>query len=277
MSIGGRVFNNDTPSNSGAMSLHQALVVSCDTVFYELAYEIWLKDHRNADTVTSPHARVQEMQKMELAWGFGRDTGIDLPEESTGTVPTRAWLYDFYRQYKSFWCKNGRAGGTYLQQIEYDDCQSGNVWTPGQAVNAAIGQGYVTVTPLQLARAYAALANGGTLYSPRIGEALISPAGHVVRRITPPVAGHLQGRACRRHQPGHRSSRIRRLPARQTADRGQDRYGPGGGQGGHLGLRLLRPGAAPEVRGGRDGPGLRLRRRLLGPRGAPDLGRDLRA
>lgn len=191
VSIGGRVFNNDTPSNSGAMSLHQALVVSCDTVFYELAYDIWLKDHRNADTVTSPHARVQEMQKMELAWGFGRDTGIDLPEESTGTVPTRAWLYDFYRQYKSFWCKNGRAGGTYLQQIEYDDCQSGNVWTPGQAVNAAIGQGYVTVTPLQLARAYAALANGGTLYSPRIGEALISPAGHVVRRITPPVAGHL--------------------------------------------------------------------------------------
>jgi len=191
VSIGGRVFNNDTPSNSGAMSLHQALVVSCDTVFYELAYDIWLKDHRNVDTVTSPHARVQEMQKMELAWGFGRDTGIDLPEESTGTVPTRAWLYDFYRQYKSFWCKNGRAGGTYLQQIEYDDCQSGNVWTPGQAVNAAIGQGYVTVTPLQLARAYAALANGGTLYSPRIGEALISPAGHVVRRITPPVAGHL--------------------------------------------------------------------------------------
>ena len=191
VTIGGRVFNNDTPSNSGYMSLHQALVVSCDTVFYELAYDIWLKDHRNANTVTSPHAPIQEMQKMELGWGFGKDTGIDLPEESTGTVPTRAWLYYFYRQYKSFWCKNGRANGSYLQQIEYDDCQTGNVWAPGQAVNAAIGQGYVTVTPLQLARAYAALANGGTLYSPRIGEALISPAGRVVRRITPPVAGHL--------------------------------------------------------------------------------------
>ncbi len=191
VTIGGRVFNNDTPSNSGDMSLHQALVVSCDTVFYELAYDIWLKDHRNANTVTSPHAPIQEMQKMELGWGFGKNTGIDLPEESTGTVPTRAWLYYFYRQYKSFWCKNGRANGSYLQQIEYDDCQTGNVWAPGQAVNAAVGQGYVTVTPLQLARAYAALANGGTLYSPRIGEALISPAGRVVRRITPPVAGHL--------------------------------------------------------------------------------------
>jgi penicillin-binding protein 2 len=58
-------------------------------------------------------------------------------------------------------------------------------------VNASIGQGYVTVTPLQLARAYVALANGGTLYKPRIGEALVSPSGTVVRRITPPVAGHL--------------------------------------------------------------------------------------
>ncbi len=49
----------------------------------------------------------------------------------------------------------------------------------------------MTVTPLQLARAYAALANGGTLYRPRIGEALLTPAGKVARRITPPVAGHL--------------------------------------------------------------------------------------
>jgi penicillin-binding protein 2 len=78
-----------------------------------------------------------------------------------------------------------------VQQIEYQDCTTGNVWEPGQAIIASIGQGYVTVTPLQLARAYAALANGGTLYSPRIGEALISPTGKVVQRITPPVVGHL--------------------------------------------------------------------------------------
>jgi penicillin-binding protein 2 len=58
-------------------------------------------------------------------------------------------------------------------------------------VIAAIGQGYVNVTPLQLARAYAALANGGTLYSPRVGEALVSPDGKVVQSITPPVTGHL--------------------------------------------------------------------------------------
>jgi penicillin-binding protein 2 len=190
VNIGGRAFLNDFGS-AGAMSLHTALVVSCDTVFYELGYDLWLRDDRKANVVTSPRAPVQRMQKMELAWGFGKLTGIDLPEESTGTVPTRAWLYYFYRQYRRFWCSAGRQYGSYVQRIEYQDCRDGNVWEPGQAVDAAIGQGYVTVTPLQLARAYAALANGGTLYSPRIGEALVRPDGKVIRRIVPPVVGHL--------------------------------------------------------------------------------------
>ena len=131
---------------------------------------------------------------MELAWGFGRDTGIDLPEENPGSVPTREWLYYFWKDNAhrgQNWCKNGRANGTYGQQIEYQDCRYGNVWTAGQSVIAAIGQGYVSVTPLQLARAYAALANGGTLYNPRVGEALIGPAGKVVRKITPPVVERL--------------------------------------------------------------------------------------
>ena len=144
--------------------------------------------------MTSPRAPVQEMQKTELEWGFGQDTGVDLPAESIGTVPTREWLYYFWKDNAHTgqdWCKYGRANGSYVQQIEYDDCTTGNVWEPGQAVDAAIGQGYVSVTPLQLARAYAALANGGTLYAPRIGEALLSPDGKVVQRINPPVVGHL--------------------------------------------------------------------------------------
>jgi len=194
ISIGGRSYSNDGNPNEGYMSLHEALVQSCDTVFYELAYGIWQRDHRAADDVTSPNAPIQEMQKMELGWGFGKDTGIDLPEENAGTVPTREWLYYFWKDNAHAgqdWCKYGRANGSYIQQIEYDDCQSGNVWTPGQSVIASIGQGYVSVTPLQLARAYAALANGGTLYSPRVGEALLSPDGKVVQKITPPVTGHL--------------------------------------------------------------------------------------
>jgi penicillin-binding protein 2 len=194
VSIDGRSYGNDGNPNEGAMSLHQALVQSCDTVFYNLAYDTWLKDDRKADDVTTPRAPLQEMQKMELAWGFGRNTGIDLPAQSPGSIPTREWLYYFWKDNAHTgqnWCKYGRPNGSYIQQIEYDDCQSGNVWTPGQAVIAAIGQGYVTVTPLQLANGYAALANGGTLYSPRIGEALLSPAGRVVKRIRPPVIRHL--------------------------------------------------------------------------------------
>ena len=194
VNIGGRSFANDGNPSLGSMSFYTALVVSCDTVFYYLAYQIYLHDHPRANDVTSPRAPVQEVQKMELAWGFGRPTGIDLPGESTGSVPTRAWLYWLWKDNAhrgQNWCKYGKANGTYVQQIEWDDCRSGNVWTAGQSVIASIGQGYVSVTPLQLARAYAALANGGKLYSPRIGAAVLSPAGEVVRRITPPVVGHL--------------------------------------------------------------------------------------
>ena len=191
--VGGHTFNNDF-GNGGPMSLHRALVLSCDTVFYNIGLQIYRHDRPGSDTVTSPHVPVQFEQKVELGWGFGKDTGIDLPGESNGTIPTREWLYYFWKDNAHTgqnWCKNGRANGTYIQQIEYEDCVSGNVWTPGQAVIASIGQGYVAVTPLQLATGYAALANGGTLYSPRIGAELMSPSGKVVQKITPPVDGHL--------------------------------------------------------------------------------------
>jgi penicillin-binding protein 2 len=191
--VGGHVFNNDF-GNGGAMSLHTALVLSCDTIFYNFGYDIWLRDNRKYNTVTSPKFPVQLEQKIELQWGFGKNTGIDLPGENNGSIPTREWLYYFWKDNAHTgqnWCKYGRANGNYVQQIEYQDCTSGNVWEPGQAIIASIGQGYVTVTPLQLATAYAALANGGTLYSPRIGEALLSPTGTVAERISPPVAGHL--------------------------------------------------------------------------------------
>src|SRR6516225_2044435 len=185
-------FNNWTTKNLGPMSFHEALVWSCDTVFYQIAYQMYLHDKYSANFEVNKHAPIQKMQKMEVAWGFGHNPGIDLPEQSPGSIPTRLWLYYYWKQYKHYWCKHGNPNGSYLQQIAYDDCRTGYQWTPGQAAIAAIGQGYVTVTPLQLARAYAALANGGTLYSPRVGQALISPAGKVDQRIRPPVVGHLR-------------------------------------------------------------------------------------
>jgi len=195
VNVDGQVFHNDF-GNGGSMSLQQALIVSCDTIFYNFGFQMWQQDvpYKNVNVVTKPSAPVQKTQKMELRWGFGQPTGIDLPEESTGTIPTREWLYYFWKDNAHTgqnWCKYGRANGTYIQKIEYQDCHYGNIWEPGLAVDASIGQGYIAVTPLQLARAYAALANGGTLYSPRVGEALLSPDGKVVQKITPPVVGHL--------------------------------------------------------------------------------------
>jgi penicillin-binding protein 2 len=192
--IAGRSFANDGQPPIGPISLHEALVISCDTVFYDLAYQIYLRDHPKDNVVTSPKAPPQEMQKMAVDWGFGNAPRVDLPEQSPGTIPTREWLYYLWKSNAHTgqnWCKYGRANGSYVQQIEYQDCHFGNVWEPGEAVIAAIGQGYVAVTPLQLADAYAALANGGTLYSPRIGKAIISSTGQVVKRINPPVIRHL--------------------------------------------------------------------------------------
>jgi penicillin-binding protein 2 len=189
-SINGHSYANDGQPSIGAITFHDALVQSCDTVYYQLGYQMWQRDNVPADFRANPNAPVQTMQKQELAWGFGKPTGVDLPAESTGTIPTRQWLYWLWKDNAHTgqnWCKYGKANGSYVQQIEYQDCRSGYTWEPGQAAIAAIGQGYITVTPLQLANAYAALANGGTLYSPRIGRALVSPSGHVDQRINPPV------------------------------------------------------------------------------------------
>jgi penicillin-binding protein 2 len=194
VNIGGFTFFNDGQPGLGSMTFHTALVQSCDTVYYNIAYQMWLTDNRAANNKASPHAPVQKMQKMELAWGFGKSTGIDLPEESTGTIPTRQWLYWLWKDNAhkgQNWCKYGKEFGTYVQRIEWQDCLDGYIWEPGQAVIAAIGQGYVTVTPLQLANAYTALADGGKLYSPRLGEALLSPSGKLVRNINPPVIRHV--------------------------------------------------------------------------------------
>jgi penicillin-binding protein 2 len=194
VNVDGHNFNNDGEPDMGPLTFEQALIVSCDTVYYELGFQMWQTDHNADNYKASPTNPTQKMQQMELDWGFGKNTGVDLPAESAGSIPTRQWLYWYWKDNAHTgqnWCKNGRQNGSYVQQIEFEDCQDGWVWQPGQAAIAAIGQGLVDVTPLQLANAYVSLANGGTLYEPRVGEALISPSGQVVQKINPPVARHL--------------------------------------------------------------------------------------
>ena len=93
VNISGATFINDGEPGMGDMTFAQALIKSCDTVYYNLGYHMYLKDNRAANNVLSPKAPTQKMQQMELEWGFGHYTGVDLPEESTGTIPTRQWLY----------------------------------------------------------------------------------------------------------------------------------------------------------------------------------------
>jgi len=167
VSINGVTLKNDGQPSLGDMTFATALIQSCDTVYYQLGEDMYNSDDPKANQSTGPNAPTQKMQKMELDWGFGNGTGIDLPAESAGSIPTRQWLYYLWKDNAHTgqnWCKYGKQNGSYVQQIEYQDCQNGWQWEPGQAAIAAIGQGYVTVTPLQLANAYAALANGGTLY-----------------------------------------------------------------------------------------------------------------
>jgi penicillin-binding protein 2 len=121
VSIGGHNFINDGEPGQGLMTLRQALIKSCDTVYYDFGYQMWQRDNLRADALRNPNAPVQKMQAMELAWGFGKNTGIDLPEQSPGTIPTRQWLYWLWKDNAytgQDWCKNGREHGSYVQQIE---------------------------------------------------------------------------------------------------------------------------------------------------------------
>jgi penicillin-binding protein 2 len=196
--VGDRAFRNFEGEARGRMNLHQGLVVSCDTIFYKFAYDEWLHDGG-----THPVKKPKDpMVKMAESYGFGKATGIDLPNESTGRIPDRGWKKEYWDITKKSDCKHAKAGypdvartdpgrAAYLKAIAAENCTDGYVWRAGDAANFSVGQGDVLVTPLQLARAYAALANGGTLWEPRIGRAVVAPDGTLVREIDPVKTGKL--------------------------------------------------------------------------------------
>jgi penicillin-binding protein 2 len=196
--VGARSFSNFEGESGGDISLHQAIVMSCDTIFYKFAYEEWLRDGG-----THPRKNPKDpMIKMAKDFGFGKKTGIDLVGESPGRVPSRQWKLDYWNATKTSDCKHGKTGypdvtktdparAAYLKQMAAENCVDGYVYRAGDAANFAVGQGDTLVTPLQLARAYAAVANGGTLWSPRVAKAVLAPDGSVARRIDPVKAGTL--------------------------------------------------------------------------------------
>ena len=124
LALGSHVFRCWRKGGHGSVDLNQALVQSCDVYFYKLGMKLG----------------VDRISSFSFAGGFGKPTGIDLPHEKGGTIPTRDW------KLKRF----------------------GEKWTKGEDLNFAIGQGYTQVSPLQVARYISALINGGKLMKPNL-------------------------------------------------------------------------------------------------------------
>lgn len=188
MTIGNQVFKNFENESFGDISLGRALEVSCDTVFYGIAYDQWKKDGG-----TSPKHPHDYFYKTAHQFGLGAKTGIDLPGEVAGRVPDRQWKQSYYDANKDYWCKIKKTSKKHdlATDIARENCTDGNVLRAGDSVNYAIGQGDTLVTPIQMARLYGAIANGGTMYQPTIGKAVLSADGRTVTPIKPKVVGKL--------------------------------------------------------------------------------------
>jgi penicillin-binding protein 2 len=125
----------------GPLDMSGALAWSSDPYFYEMGNRIG----------------VDRLADYAVAFGFGKPTGINLPGEAQGIVPTAAWKEETH----------------------------GEVWHPGETLIAAIGQGYYLVTPIQQANMIAAVANGGILFRPMLVDKVISPQGAVLEDLKP--------------------------------------------------------------------------------------------
>ncbi|MGH1562357.1 penicillin-binding protein 2 [Mumia sp. DW29H23] len=191
LQVGNRWFKNYESASYGPIGFDQALSVSCDTFFYRIAYEAWM-EQGGSEADTDVHDPLVEMAR---AFGFGERTGIDIPGEASGRIGDRQWRQDYWKANKDRYCKIAakpeKVKSAYLRLFAREFCADGYVYRAGDAVNFSIGQGETLVTPLQLATAYAALANGGTLYEPRVGKAVLAADGSVVRDIAPKKAGRV--------------------------------------------------------------------------------------
>ena len=147
ITIGGQTFQNAGGQGYGSVSLVPALQVSSDVFFYTLGWNMW-------DT--------GELQRWSHRLGIGRPSGLDLPGAADGLVPSRSWRNELYEE-----------GNT------------DRPWSVGDNVQLAIGQGDLQTSPLQMAIAYATVANGGTVVTPHVGLEVDDAAGRVIREFEP--------------------------------------------------------------------------------------------
>jgi penicillin-binding protein 2 len=161
-----RVWHNwDLFVNQG-MDLPTALAQSCDTYFYRAGnafYEL-------------PPNRGQPIQRWARAFGFGKTAGMDLSPQVAGLVPTISWKRQMF-----------------TKALDPTNWRIDRLWNPGDSLNLAIGQGFLTVTPLQMARFYAAIANGGKLVTPHVLMDVENPNGTIVPTTAPPAPRPIPG------------------------------------------------------------------------------------
>ncbi|HET6448296.1 MAG TPA: penicillin-binding transpeptidase domain-containing protein, partial [Conexibacter sp.] len=183
---GALVRRNAGGASYGAVSLSTALQVSVDTFFYDLGARL------NADPTTHPNGG--QLQAWARRLGFGKPTGIDLGNEGSGIIPTPRWRDSRNRlQAKCVrtYAKRPRAARrAYPSGCVFADGENRS-WTEGDNTNLAVGQGDFLATPLQLAVAYAAIENGGTIVRPHVGLQVTDPDGRVLQQIAPKPARHV--------------------------------------------------------------------------------------
>ena len=190
--IGTRAFQNFDSKALGRMSMKKAMAVSCDTIWYQIAYDEWVRDGG-----LRPKSNPNDYF-FKAAEGFqvNKKTGIDLPSESTGRLANREWRKNWYDQNKDFYCNyKDRAKKnqltTFLIELARENCLDGDKIRAGDAVNFSIGQGDTVITPLKLTQMYAALGNGGKILRPSIAKAVVSTDGKIIKKIEAEQLGTL--------------------------------------------------------------------------------------
>ncbi len=162
ITVGGQSFQNAGGQAYGSVGLVKSLTVSSDVYYYTLGLQ--------AHSVDS-----DPIQAFARKIGFDRPTGIDLPGEFGGTVPDEEWFNELKGLEQE--CR---------EEEERRSCGIADLdalWTAGQTVQLAIGQGGFQASPLQLATAYAAIANGGDVVTPHLGREITDAADVTLQRI----------------------------------------------------------------------------------------------
>jgi penicillin-binding protein 2 len=161
MVIDGTTFNNWNPFANEAMDMPTALAASCDTYFYQLGLDFY----------NLPPEFGSPLQKWAAAFGFGKPSGLDVGGESEGLLPTPEWRRKTFTKER------------YPNSWEVD-----RLWKSGDSVQLAIGQKDLLVTPLQMTRFYALLANGGKLVTPHLVSSVEQPGtSGAVRAVFSPA------------------------------------------------------------------------------------------